>query len=465
MDISVKPSGTLSYWLEIKATAEDLKPDIDREARKRRSTLQLKGFRVGKVPLSMVLRLYGKEIAQEAVNNLVAECYEDLVTNSPEYDLWEDGPNLAELQQVKYTYGEDLVARLPFMVRPEFTVEVPETIEVEFPSDDWEADLVEEYVSDMTHAYGHVEPLEDGALLELYDKITYDIQEVDPGSYVPIVGTLEEGCESLLLADPSHSEFFQQLCAEVVGREVGETVRFTVTKADTDSAVDPRTEHMYAAKICSSERLIPAELDAELARAVLDDQESTLDDLWQRVHLCVKSAVDRHRQGLTKTAIRRQILDHNEIPVPQLALELGMSSVLYHAIKEVAPPSEVEALIEDVEDMIRWDLCKRELAQRFGIEVARKQVSEMIVREIFAVQVAADLRGFPVGEFLDGRDVTAENVKQEIIETEIANHIAENIKVTVNDEVLGLAEAMRLPTLYDEEPEPLAELEEAIDKD
>ena len=63
MEFSIEETGVLSYCLKVEVSAEDLEPDINREVRKHRAQLQMKGFRPGRVPVGLVRRLYGKVLA------------------------------------------------------------------------------------------------------------------------------------------------------------------------------------------------------------------------------------------------------------------------------------------------------------------------------------------------------------------------------------------------------------------
>ena len=60
---TIKQVGPVEYELDITATAEDLAPKFKKALREQRARTHLKGFRPGKVPLSIVKKMYGKDLA------------------------------------------------------------------------------------------------------------------------------------------------------------------------------------------------------------------------------------------------------------------------------------------------------------------------------------------------------------------------------------------------------------------
>ena len=51
MQTSIQQVSPAEYELEIKATAADLAPELDKALRSQRSRTEMKGFRPGKVPV------------------------------------------------------------------------------------------------------------------------------------------------------------------------------------------------------------------------------------------------------------------------------------------------------------------------------------------------------------------------------------------------------------------------------
>ena len=271
MEFNIEETGVLSYCLKVEVSAQDLEPDINRAVRKHRAQLQMKGFRPGHVPAGMVRRLYGKELAQEAVRGLLEEMYQDLVVDSGRYNVWQD----SEAYDYDYEYEKDLTARITFAEQPAIELQEVEGQEIEVPSDDLTEEHVEQALEDILWNYGDLQPLEEGRVIEEGDILTYDLQEIDPKLRAPIVGTTRKGQELMLSKESSAVE--KALREAALGAQVGSVVRFGVDLDDKGVVQDVVERRSYEASITDAKRWRAAEVTDELVRRVTGEEEQSAD--------------------------------------------------------------------------------------------------------------------------------------------------------------------------------------------
>ena len=62
MQTTVNKLNDVDYEFEVNVPAAELAPEIDKSLRQQRARTQLKGFRPGKVPLSLVRKLVGDAV-------------------------------------------------------------------------------------------------------------------------------------------------------------------------------------------------------------------------------------------------------------------------------------------------------------------------------------------------------------------------------------------------------------------
>ena len=79
---------------------EDLDDLFDKAYRKYQSKIHISGFRVGKVPLSLIKKRYGEKIEQEELNNYISNVLEKDIR--PKYDIIED----VEMQSFQWENGQ-----------------------------------------------------------------------------------------------------------------------------------------------------------------------------------------------------------------------------------------------------------------------------------------------------------------------------------------------------------------------
>ena len=469
MDVTIRKTAELSFRLEIEASAEDMKPEIDRRMRERRSRLDLNGFRTGKVPLAIVRQLYGREIEDEAVDHLLAECFEDMVTHSPDFEHWSTGPDLTAYREVSYTYGGELRARIPFVVRPVFTVQVPDRIEVEFPDQDIGDKILDALVTDLLDGNGSAEVLDSDAVLEHGDRITYDLREMDSYTEVPLLGTAACGRE-LTLTDFSKDagDFEAKLCGEVIGKKVGEVVRIRVENETAEVLEGESEEWLYEAAITGAVRRVPAELSDELARRVSKNPECTRDVLMSWIHVLARNYLAQYRRSRILTSIRKQFCEMNEeFPIPEFALETKTSKILQFAYRYGGlDPKESDfgervlhrsAANAAIAKYLRWMFCREELTRQHGISIGEDKLRRRTRVALLHAHRKARLcnESYPPTansalEELGIQEATAlADIRDELIICELQNRPV----LVIDGDTVGLKETLEALVLFDVPPE------------
>ena len=104
--------------LEIEAAAEELASDFKAALQRQRTRTEMKGFRPGKVPVGLVKRIHGEEIAYMLAHEKVQEAFRKEVIESKQYDV----VGRPVLTTLDYEMDGDLRAVIRFGVRPEITL-------------------------------------------------------------------------------------------------------------------------------------------------------------------------------------------------------------------------------------------------------------------------------------------------------------------------------------------------------
>src|SRR5690554_4356009 len=156
MEATVTRTSDVEFELEIRATADELKPEIDKHLRAQRAQAQMKGFRPGKVPMSLVKKLYGEAIALGVVEDYVQKAYNDRIVEGDEHEPI--GRPL--LTDIDYELDGDLRALVRFGVRPEF--ELADLSEIRIPRLKLEVtpDLVEEQIEEFRRSNADLVPVD-----------------------------------------------------------------------------------------------------------------------------------------------------------------------------------------------------------------------------------------------------------------------------------------------------------------
>ena len=82
MDVKAKALDTVNTSLSIDISSLDIKQELEKLASKAAKTMKMDGFRVGKVPVSAVIKRYEKELRQDAEQALIKESIDKALKDS-----------------------------------------------------------------------------------------------------------------------------------------------------------------------------------------------------------------------------------------------------------------------------------------------------------------------------------------------------------------------------------------------
>ena len=71
MQVSVENTGGLERKLTVQVPGEEIQQKVDNKLRELSKQVRIKGFRPGRIPMSVVKQRYGKQARQDIVNEAV----------------------------------------------------------------------------------------------------------------------------------------------------------------------------------------------------------------------------------------------------------------------------------------------------------------------------------------------------------------------------------------------------------
>lgn len=128
MQISVETTGALERRMQIQVPAQRVDQAINQRLQSLSRTVRLKGFRPGKVPVTVVKQQFGDQVRQEVLDSLVQSTFAEAVNEHKLNPA--GGPRIEEFSAET---GQDLRYRAVFEVYPEFELQGVEEIKVSRP--------------------------------------------------------------------------------------------------------------------------------------------------------------------------------------------------------------------------------------------------------------------------------------------------------------------------------------------
>ena len=370
---TIRPVTDVDYALDVFLPAAALEPLVDEALKAQRGQMNLKGFRPGKVPLGVVRKMVGPQVAVEIAERAIADAFRDAVAEPAELDVVGQ-PRLSSLDFDPTTPGADLRAVVSFGVRPEIALAdldgVPVTRLVKaFTDEDVEADVQRRRDLAATE-----EDAPEGTALDKEHTAVVDITPVDAGG--ERTGGTQNGAR-LVLSNP---ELRPEMLAALTGKTAGETVRVELPHLHEHDEESDHADHTdrYDVTVTDVKVRVVPELDDVFVREQTQGKAETVDELRAEVREELeRSWAQRSKQALEAKMVDQFVSAHAHIAVPEVLIEGALDGMLEDVAQRnnraLPPTFDVEAFREQnrarAEQQIRWLLVKDALVRHEGIEI------------------------------------------------------------------------------------------------
>jgi trigger factor len=438
MDIRVDQVDDLTRTITVTLSAEAVSKDVDQGLRAIRRTHRQKGFRPGKVPMSLIRKRFGASVRGEVVQRLIQSSMTEVLQeqdgivhiSAPEVltkDIEKDGlsyevkaESLPELKPADY-FGIEL-DKLKVDVSDEDVANKLEALQVE-------------------HTYN--QPIE-RTTVETGDVVRFDsefLTEDVPSNFSYLAGT---GREMTAGGDDA-----TEVAAGLVAAIVDEAKEISMTLGEGEEAIEAKLKLTVKAIY---ERIVPT-IDDELAKD--DGRSDNLDGLKE----LIRTELAEERKTASDSRAKEDILDKvvaaNAFTLPEGFLNARIDEELKERFRGLLGPNV---------DLSQFGINLDELRgqMRPGVESA--------IKRGLLLEAIADTEDVAVEEeAIDGRieellekqpDVHRDVLRREYKKAEVRSRIKHNLRIeTTLDTLLAKASVTEVDSLP--EPAPAEGTEEA----
>lgn len=369
MEFTIHERTPVDFDLDIRATHDELEPRLNAALKEQRKKMNLKGFRPGKVPMSIAKKMYGEAIAAQVAEEVIGEAYRDEVAESDEREVLGQ-PRLVELD---YEYGGNLHAVVRFGIRPAFEInDLSDTTVSKLVRPITDADVDEE-IERRLRKDATLVPTEEPATEN--DVVVIDMQRVDLESNTPIIGQRQEDQEVELDDERLRAELKDALVGKTAGAEL--TVDLPHQHGpdeghDHDVHVDRFLVNLKEVK----QRELP-ELDEAWVKEHTADQVETVEAFREMIEKEMGQAWERMSGEMMREEMVRALLEGHDFAVPESLVESVLDEMEQNVAKENDGQLPAgfdragfrEASRENAEAQVRWMLLKDRVLEDADVEL------------------------------------------------------------------------------------------------
>lgn len=312
MEVTVNDVTASEQEMEINISANELVLHFEKAYNKARPKIEIKGFRKGKAPLSMIKKLYGEAIEQESLDDITNDLYRRAV----------DDKNLEPVGQpvlvdMDYRRGEGLRFRIKYEVKPAFELKRYKGFSVQktiHPVTDEELEHEIDRLRRINHTTAEVEEVTDDEHL-----VTVDLQELD-GTGIPMIGKKKENMR-LYLADP---QIIPQIKDSLKHTKVGNEhrVQFESSHGERKHTVS------LSLSVKKVDKITLPEFNDDLVKKVTKGKIEAVEQFHKSLREDLEKFWEEQSERQLSDAIVAEIIKEHDIPAPDSMVRAILDSLI-----------------------------------------------------------------------------------------------------------------------------------------
>ena len=394
MDITLEKADETNASLKITLTPADYKPEVDKKLKDYGRKVQLKGFRPGHVPASLVQKMYGKGILVDEINTMLSRSVSQYIRENKLQVVGDPVPDRDQADAIDWDNQTDFAFSYTLGLASEFDIDfndLPSVTQYEIQAGDAEIDSTVADLQERFHAHIHAEEVSDG------DTIYGELKQTSTGEE-----NENEAAEpfSAKTALPM-AQMAEEAKGQFIGRKKGDVVSFVLEQAFPDEkarAMATGVKKEEAAELTGEftfaiddiTRHEPAEVNQEFFDKVLGIGAVTDEEQFRaKVADIIRSNYSRESDQLLRLDIEKTLIDNTPILLPDEFLKNWLLDVNEGKFT----PEQIDEQYDDFTKSVKLQLIKNKIADKADIKVGDEEVIEatrQMVREQFGFMGSED---------------------------------------------------------------------------
>ncbi|ADB37660.1 trigger factor [Spirosoma linguale] len=384
MDITLEKASDTNASLKITLTPADYKPEVDKKLKDYGRKVQLKGFRPGHVPASLVQKMYGKSILVDEINSMLSKTVSQYIRENKLQVVGDPVPDREKADAIDWDNQSDFAFSYTLGLASEFDIDfsdLPSVTQYEIQAGETEINSTIADLQQRFHNHAHGEEVNDG------DTIYGELKQVN-------------GEFSAKTAFPTN-QMAEDAKGQFVGKKKGDVVTFVLEQAFPDekaraNATGVKKEEAaeltgeFTFEVDDITRHEPAELNQEFFDKVLGvGAVSDEEQFRTKVAEIIKGNYGRESAQLLRLDIEKTLIDNTPILLPDEFLK----NWLLEVNEGKFTPEQIDEQYDEFTKSVKLQLIKNKIAEKADINVEFDEVlavTRLMVQEQFGFMGSED---------------------------------------------------------------------------
>lgn len=412
MEIKTNNIDSVKQEVEFEVSYEELTPHFEKAYEKYKKKLNVPGFRKGKVPVSMLKKLYKDVIEQGSLEDVSNSIFRDYLKEK-------EVPILGEgsLIDMDYEPGILFKFKVQYEIKPDFEIKQYKELELTktvYPVNEHVIDDEVKYLRSKNCTYEDIDKVVDDESV-----VTLDVQKLDDTGF-PIIGESEKGVKFYLNDEHLNKELKEQI----------KTYSKDEEKVLTITPKEGEKPEKYKAKAVKIEKINLPELNKEFFEKFYKGEAENEKDFREKV----KNDLEKIYSDMSNQELRNNVVNElikiNDIPVPEVLVENILDSYIAD-IKNQNPKRELPANFNEEEYrktrrvdavlQVKWLLIREKLIETEKIEVTDADLQPLIEADAKKYNLPVD----KIKSIYEKND----DVKFRLLDNKLLDFLVQNSKV------------------------------------
>ena len=363
MNIVKNQPDALNYQVTIEIAAADYAEALHKRLNEYKRKADIKGFRKGMAPLSLIQRLYGDQALYESVNGLLSDQLDNFIREEKIRVVGEPLPS-EDQPQIEWKAGNDFTFKFDIAQTPELNFEVGKADKVPYYEINITADQKKAGREQLLQQYGS---LQEGKKAGENDYIIADIANEGhsaEGVYISIANVAEEA-RSAFIGKKAGDKFQLDVNAAFTN-ETDRAAMLKVEKAQLAS-LDP----MFNFTVVNVKTYVAAEENQETYDKIFGkDVVTTPEQFEEKVVERIKASHEQEANYRFGADVRKYFVEKAGLDLPEAFLKRWLVYANEGKFTAEQVEKEFPAFIED----FKWQLVRGYIMQKFNLKVSQADI-------------------------------------------------------------------------------------------
>ena len=382
MELNVKELSASENEVEITLKFEEIKEDIENEIKKQSKSIQLPGFRKGKVPMSLIKKKFGDTLEYEASEKVANQHFWEIAKEKSLNPIGQ--PTMTDFN---FKPGEDLRFKIKYEVLPRIEVKDYTKQKIEIPDfvvkdSDVETELDRIIRANRTFEETDLVGEDKNYLLDVQ---IYKLNEK---------GEPENEKGEKLEIDLTNEGVHKDIQERSKGEKVGDSFNFSFDderKVKNDKGIEETVkEHFdYEVKINGIKKILPPELTEEFIKKVTKDKISNEEDLRIEIRKDIEHYYEHRTEEFLHGKLITSIIKNNDFDPPKTLVNNILEELVKNEEEYIKKQGYPKISREDLKDRyiitaendVKWFLIKAEILKKENITVTDEEIKTLAEKD------------------------------------------------------------------------------------